>query len=173
MIPKLRCLFYCPALAAIGLFSALPALAGNAVPAGHFGAWSLFTTDADGEKLCFATAQPSSSEPKGANRGPIRAFVSAWPKDGIKTEISLKLGFPIKTESEVSVGVGTESYVLFPNDERAFVSDPTQELKLLEAMKKGSILVVQATSERGTATTDVYSLQGFTQAVRALASACP
>lgn len=173
MIPKIRRLLFCPALAMLGLFAALPASAENAIPAGNFGAWSLFTTDATGQKLCFATAQPSSSEPKGANRGPARAFVSAWPEDGVKTEISVKLGFPVKKESEVSVGVGTESYALFPSDERAFVSDPTQELKLLEAMKKGSMLVVQATSERGTNVTDIYSLQGFSRAIQALASACP
>jgi invasion protein IalB len=173
MLSMIRRLLSRAALAALGLLSAHPSFAENAVPAGNFGAWSLFTTDVTGQKLCFATSQPTSSEPKGANRGPARAFVSAWPKDGVKTEISMKLGFPIKKESEVSVGVGTESYTLFPKDERAFVSDPTQELKLLEAMKKGSMLVVQATSERGTAVTDIYSLQGFTQAVQALGTACP
>ncbi len=65
--------------------------------------------------------------------------------------------------------VGAEKYVLFGREDRAYVADPTEELKLVEAMKKGQKLVIQATSERGTTTTDTYSLQGFLQAFQAVA----
>ena len=91
----------------------------------------------------------------------------------MKSEISLKLGYKIKTGSDVVVNIGTATYTLFGKDDRAFVADPTQELKLLDEMKKGSKLQVQATSERGTATTDTYSLAGLSQALKALAQSCP
>jgi hypothetical protein len=91
----------------------------------------------------------------------------------VKGEVSVKLGYPIKAQSDVTVLVGKDEFKLFSKDERAFVSDPTQELKLIETMKKGSSLVVKAKSERGTATTDTYSLAGFAQAMQELAKTCP
>jgi invasion protein IalB len=101
-------------------------------------------------------------------------YISAWPKDGVKAEVSVKLGFPVKSGSDVKVSIDKDSFKLFPKDERAFVADATQELKLIEAMKKGTRLKVEAKGERGTTTTtDTYSLSGFSQAIQALAAACP
>jgi hypothetical protein len=85
----------------------------------------------------------------------------------------VKLGYPIKTPSTVTVSVGDESFKLFPKDERAYVADTTEEMKLVEALKKGSTASVAATSTRGTDTTDTYSLTGVTQALQALATNCP
>ena len=53
------------------------------------------------------------------------------------------------------------------------MADAADEQKLIEAMKKGSKLVVKATSTRGTQTTDTYSLNGLSQAMDAIATACP
>jgi invasion protein IalB len=140
---------------------------------GSFGNWSLNATPDEASKTCFAATQPTLKEPAGANRAPVVLYISAWPKDGVKSEISIKLGYKIKGGSDVMVTIGTASFTLFGKDDRAFVADATQELKLLDEMKKGSKLVVQATSERGTATTDTYSLAGLTQALKALSEKCP
>lgn len=140
---------------------------------GTYGNWSLNATPDAASKTCFAATQPTQKEPAGANRAPVVLYISAWPKEGVKSEISVKLGYKIKTGSDVTVIVGTATYSLFAKDDRAFVADATQELKLLEDMRKGSKLQVQATSERGTATTDTYSLAGLSQALKALAQSCP
>lgn len=172
MIPRLATL---PTLLALaGVFLApLAAWAQTAVEAGKFSDWSLnLANDAD-QNICFAATLPRTKEPPGANRGKTLLYISAWPKDGIKSEVSVKLGYKIKPGSEIIVVVGDDTFKLFPNDERAFVADATEELKLLEAMKKGTKLVVKATSARGTATTDTYSLVGLGQALQALAQRCP
>lgn len=140
---------------------------------GTYGNWSLNATLDAASKTCFAATSPTQKEPVGANRAPVVLYVSAWPKEGVKSEISVKLGYKIKGGSEVVVTVGPATFKLFSKDDRAFIADATQELKLLDEMKKGSKLVVQATSERGTATTDTYSLAGLTQALQALAQQCP
>lgn len=137
-----------------------------------YGDWSLLGDAPDGPKLCFLTATPKASAPEGLNREPGRIYVSAWPLDGIRAELSLLLGFTARKTEAVTAVVGGASFALFSKDRRAFVEDPTQELKLLEAMKKGAKLVVSATSERGTAITDTYSLQGFQQAYQDLAEKC-
>lgn len=153
--------------------SACGAAAQGANKVGSFGNWSLNATAGAAEKICFAATSPSLKEPAGANRAPVVFYVSAWPKDGVKSEISVKLGYKVKTGSDVVLTIDTVTYSLFAKDDRAFIADATQELKLLEAMKKGSKLQIQATSERGTATTDTYSLAGLSQALKALAQSCP
>lgn len=163
---------------AIGLLAPLlaypaAAAAQGANRLGSFGDWTVNATPDAASKTCFAASQPTQKEPAGANRAPVVLYISAWPKDGVKSEISVKLGYRIKGGSDVTVIVGTATYSLFPKDDRAFVADATQELKLLDEMKKGAKMVVQATSERGTATTDTYSLAGLTQAMKSLAEACP
>jgi len=137
------------------------------------GAWTLYADTATPKAVCFIAAQPQAVEPLGANRGPIFFYITAWPKDGVKVEPSIKVGYPVKPDAEMSVTVGTDSFKLFIKGERGFVQDPTEELKLVEALKKGSNAFVKATSARGTATTDTYSLTGLGAALDKLAVACP
>jgi invasion protein IalB len=145
----------------------------GATVAGTFGGWNLYTSNAGATMLCFIAAPPTERKPPNANRATTLFYVSAWPKDGIRSEVSVKLGYPIKPASDVTVAVGKDTFKLFPKDERAFVADATEELKLIEALKKGSEVDVSAVSARGTATTDTYSLTGVKQALQALATACP
>ncbi len=155
--------------------AALAPLAANAQATtveGTFGAWSLYENEDAGSKLCFVAATPSEKKAATANRGPSLLYVSAWPKDGIRSEVSVKLGYPVKTDTTVTVTIGTDTFSLFPKDERAFVADATQELKLVEALKKGSKADVTATSARGTETTDTYTLSGLTQALTELGKQC-
>ena len=90
----------------------------------------------------------------------------------MKAEPSFKVGYPVKPDAEMSVTVGTDMFKLFVKGERGFVSDPNEELKLIESLKKGSNAFVKATSARGTATTDTYSLSGLSAALDKLAATC-
>jgi len=143
-----------------------------------FGDWTLYR-DAAGGKLCFLASKPSGSTPQGANRDAPLLYVSSWTGTGVKAELSVRLGFPAKKGLEPLITVSNRNndappsvYRMFVKDDRAFVTDSTQELKLLDAMKKGSKLVVEATSERGTVITDTYALNGITAGLLALAGAC-
>lgn len=164
-----------PHVAALAVLAALAPLTANAQATtveGNFGAWSLYENETGGSKLCFVAAMPAEKKPASANRGPALLYVSAWPKDGIRSEVSVKLGYPVKTDTTVTVTIGTDTFSLFPKDERAFVADAQQELKLVEALKKGSKADVTATSARGTETTDTYTLSGLTQALTELGKQC-
>jgi hypothetical protein len=137
-----------------------------------FSDWSSYMHESDDAKICFAVSQPKDQEPKNVNRDAAYFYISAWPKDGVRTEISVKIGYPFKKGSEATVTVGDAAFKLFTQNDRAFVGDAAQELKLLEAMKKGETMQVQGTSERGTLTTDRYSLTGVTQALQAATQQC-
>jgi invasion protein IalB len=137
-----------------------------------YGDWALHINDSAAGKLCFIASEPKGKTATMTNRTPAILYISAWPKDGVNAELSIKQGYKIKPGSKVAVSVGPETFKLFPQDERAFVADAALEAKLLVAMKKGATLTVQASPERGDVTTDTYSLNGLSQALQALAEAC-
>lgn len=134
--------------------------------------WSLYTDGKTPHLFCFITSEPKSSAPADTPRDPPRLYISAWPKDGVKGELSVRLGFPAKKGADISAVVGPSSFRMFASDERAYVQDATSELKLLEAMRKGSKLTVTATTATGTEVTDSYSLSGLGQALTELQTTC-
>lgn len=156
-----------------GALMATAAHAQGAIEIGSFGSWTVHKGDDPKQLICFATSQPAEKTPAAAKRSAIVLYVSAWPKDGIKAEVSAKLGYKVKAGSDIVVTVGSDTFKLFAKDERAYLANATDELKLIEAMKKGSKLTIEAVSERGTATSDTYSLNGTTLALQALTKSCP
>lgn len=156
----------------IAAVSLVPAFAQTTRIVERFADWSLYAHDGGREQICFIAAQPGASEPKGVNRAPVYFFVAGWPKDGVRTEVSLRIGYPFKKGSVASITIGTATFKLFTAADRAFIEDATEELKFLEALKKGTSMVVQGTSERGTTTKDSFSLKGAAQALQKLASTC-
>jgi hypothetical protein len=139
---------------------------------GRHGDWRALKNGENKDLLCFAITEPKEMEPKGANRDQPYLYVSAWPAAGVKGEVSVKMGYPVKKGSAATANVDGESFAMFSDADRLFVSDPTQELKLIEALRKGATLTLKAVSERGTTTTDTYSLSGASQALQTLAEAC-
>jgi Invasion associated locus B (IalB) protein len=170
---KPRCVFRFSLTACLHVAVFGVATAQDTPVAAPFTDWALHTTGEGGQKLCFAATvlkQPGTGPTK---RTDSVLYISAWPKDGIKSEISIKLGYAAKNASGAKATVGKDSFKLFIKDERAYVADATQELKLLDVMKKGAKLVVEATAENGSIVSDTYSLSGITQALQAQAAACP
>jgi hypothetical protein len=155
-----------------GLISLASSAAADTKLVGTFSSWSFYAHEEGQTRLCFAVGSPQTVEPAGARRDPAFFYISAWPRDGVRTEVSIKFGYPLRKGSEATATIGSESFKLFTADERAYVGDPFDELKLIEAMKKGSTMVVQGTSERGTTTKDTYSLSGLSKAVQSLTSNC-
>ena len=138
-----------------------------------FDNWQVFLHETPTEKVCFAATQPISMDPKTAKRDPVFFYLTTWAKDGVRNEISVKLGYTQKPDSTPMIIIGNEQFALYPKGDKAFLHDPAQERKLLDAMKKGSTFMVKGTSQRGTATTDQYSLVGLSAAMTQLSTSCP
>ena len=133
--------------------------------------WSAFAASGT-PKVCFALAQPKQSTPKGIKRGPVYFYISQWPADGVTNEVSVKMGYPFGPGAKATATVGGAKFDLFTKDEGAFVEKVDTELGLVEAMKKGSTLKIDGKSARGTATSDVYSLEGLSDALARIAKEC-
>ena len=71
-----------------------------------------------------------------------------------------------------AVTAGGRSFTLPGDDDKAYTKDLADEQKLLAAMTGGGAMVVKATSAKGTATTDQYSLEGLAAAVQKAQQAC-
>ncbi len=140
--------------------------------ASTYGDWSLMTDASTPHLFCFLTSEPKSSAPSDAQRQPPRAYISAWPKDGIRAEVSFRMGFKIKKATPGLATVSPAGFRLFGSGDRVYVTDSTRELKLVEAMRKGSTLTVAATPDTGAAVTDTYSLNGVETALQKLQETC-
>jgi Invasion associated locus B (IalB) protein len=65
------------------------------------------------------------------------------------------------------------TFDLLPKGANLWVKNAARESELIAEMRKGSTLEVRAASVRGNASTDSYSLSGFSQAMDRLQKECP
>ena len=156
---------------------ATPAAAhGGAEPTliGQFGTWGAYTAEPNGKRVCFALAKPSSSKttPPNRPRDPAYAFVSTRPAEKVVNEVSVMIGYPLKPGSESSMEVGGSSFAMYTQGDGIWIKNAAEEDRLVEAMRKGHEVTVKGVSSKGTATTDVFSLRGLSQALDKIAQTC-
>jgi hypothetical protein len=79
----------------------------------QYGNWGAYLASPGGRTICFASAQPTSSEtdPPGSSRNPIFIFISSRPADKTIDEISILVGYPFQPKSEATLEVGSASFV--------------------------------------------------------------
>jgi hypothetical protein len=146
-------------------------LAENAKLLQKYSDWSAYSAPG-GAKVCYAVTHPKDQKPKNVIRDPVYFYVSAWPGDQVTNEISVKLGYPFKPGTTVTLTIGSQKFDLFTKDEGAFVEKTEDEAKLVGALKAGSSMTIQGRSARGTNTSDNYSLSGTTDALERIAKEC-
>ncbi|HEY9538199.1 MAG TPA: invasion associated locus B family protein [Kiloniellaceae bacterium] len=164
-------------LAAFTLAAALGApLAGAGAQSierlGDFSDWSAFKYEEGGKAVCFIASEPTKAEGNYTTRGKIHAMVTHRPGEQRTDEVSIQAGYPYKESAVVDVAVGDMKVQLFTQGDSAWAMDKATDKKLVQAMIKGSTMVVEGVSSRGTNTKDTYSLAGFTRAYQAIGQAC-
>jgi hypothetical protein len=137
-----------------------------------FGEWTVYAHDEASGRICFASTPPRASDPPQDTGFKPLLYISSWPREGVRAEVSVKAASPLKPGALSSIIVDKATFKLSANGDRAYVLDSTDELKLLEAMKKGSSVIVLAQTEQGVMAKDTYSLTGMTQALQAITAAC-
>lgn len=143
---------------------------------GVYKAWAAYTTGTGDAKVCYALAQPKSSEPKNVTRDPMFFLISDWPSRKVKGEVEVVAGYPYKDGSKVDTAIGSDKFTFFTkndgNDGNAWVEDLAKEPNLVDAMRRGSQMTVTGMSTRGTLTKDTYSLSGISAALNKIHSTC-
>ncbi len=155
------------AFGSVGARAAAPKLLGT------YKAWSALMLVQAGEKQCYLVSEPKKVSPKGVKRGKVYLMVTHWPAHKILNEISVVTGYPYKKGSDVKAAIKkAKTFTLFTSEDRAWANNADEDKAMVKALKAGASLTVTGTSTRGTTTTDVYSLSGFSAAYRTISKAC-
>jgi invasion protein IalB len=141
---------------------------------GQFGDWGAYKASPGGKTVCFALSKPTSAvtDPPGRNRDPSYAFVSTRPAEKVTNEVSIIVGYPQKPGVDASATIGTASYVMYTQNDGAWVKNAAEEAQMVEAMRKGADMVIKSISTHNTKTTDTYSLKGVSDALDKVAAEC-
>ncbi len=146
----------------------------QAVLLGQFNDWGAYKATPGGKKVCFALAKPATAtiEPANKKRDPSYAFISTRPSEKVKNEVSAIVGYPQKDGVDASAAIGSATYVMYTQKDGAWVKNAAEETQMVDAMRKGTDLVVKSVSKSGAKTTDTYSLKGLAQAIDKVAEEC-
>lgn len=138
--------------------------------------WSVFVEDDPTQCWAVSTPRETVNTRDGrvvaVNRGEILLFVSFWPGEDKMNEVSFTGGYPFAEGSTVSVTIGSSTFELFTDGEMAWSADPSEDRRIVTAMRRGAEAVLTARSSRGTQTQDTFSLLGFTAAVEDAEQRC-
>ena len=162
----------CLPLAAIVLAVAVPASAESGKFLGAFKSWEANTSKVGGGRVCYMSGLPKKTEGKYKKRGEASVIVTHWPKRKRFHEVSIVAGYTYKKDSKVELVIDGTTFDLYTDADRAWRYSAREDRELVQAMRKGSNMVIKGVSARGTRTIDSYSLRGFTAAHKAINKAC-
>jgi invasion protein IalB len=162
-----------PALCALAVtLAATLGTTGLAQPArpaliGDHGAWTAATYMEGGQKVCYAFARPTRSDPAG--RSTVMLTVTHRP--GQRDAVVLSPGYPYPRNAEVALTVGSAEFAFYAVGANAAARDRAAVIRSLRA---GREAVARGTSASGRGTvTDSFPLNGFSAAHDAISQACP
>ena len=173
------------AIAAIALTFGVAAMAGAASAQnapkllGKYDDWSAYTYGSGNDRMCYAMTTPTKMAPSGASRGDVYFMVTHRPARNTKNEVSMRVGYPFKSTSRPFATIDTDKFQMFSGVKEggehkfwAWLENPSEEGKMVQALKAGSSMEIKGTSERDTLTTDTYSLKGSSAALTKIGDAC-
>ena len=136
--------------------------------------WQAFRVDEGKDRTCFISSVPTKSTGKydPENRGEVRVFVSHGPNKAERNVVQFVAGYKHKKHSDVTVKIDGKKFTLFTIEGRAYAESEVDDIAMIRSMKRGKKMTVVGTSSRGTKTTDIYSLSGFTKAKNLIDKTC-
>jgi len=134
--------------------------------------WTAYSAPEKTGLLCYIVGQPTKSEPANAKRDPVHLLVTHNSADKTANVVSFIAGYAFKEGSDAEVDIGGKKFALFTKGDTAWARDAATDKAVVDAMLKGKQAVIRGSSARGTATTDTYSLAGFTQVISEIDKAC-
>ena len=142
----------------------------------NFKNWCAGEHKEDESKSCIMISTPVSEKgnPPYKSRGEILATIYHMPSEGNNRVIYITAGYTYKKDTIVSIKVDQNKEHEFNiiEDDSAFSDDENVDKQVIDQMKKGNKMKVVGSSSRGTKTTDIYSLVGFSAAYTYISNLC-
>lgn len=144
--------------------------ASKPVQVGTYGDWGAYLAKGK-SKTCYALAMPKERKPEGKKESAY-VFIADRPAEKVHNEVSIMMGFPIKENSTAQAKVGAVSFDLVAKGSNAWIKNPADESKFVDALKRTPKLIVRASTMKGSVTADTYSLAGLKQALDRVSKDC-
>ena len=142
---------------------------------GEYGDWTAYYYRDNSGPVCYMASAPKKSEGKYTQRGDIYIVVTHRPNEKSFNVVNIKAGYTYKQSEAIEIKIGAKTFgenELFTDGDKAWTINPQVDKSLVDAMKRGSRMIVDGTSSRGTKTKDTYSLSGFSSAYEAISNKC-
>ena len=139
---------------------------------GSAGFWTAYGYKEKRGKVCYLMSEPQKRVPPAGKRKPSLAMVTHRPGENVANVVSFIQGYPLKEGSDVALDIGGTKFELFTKGDSAWARTAELDKTIVEAMAKGTQVVVKGTPQKGPPTTDSYSLSGFAQVLAMIDKAC-
>lgn len=147
---------------------AAPAAAQTATKIGQHNAWGTYSYPSGNSRVCYVLTVPTEMQPSTLNHGDIFFFVSQKPGQNVSYEPQFIAAYSFQDDSKVTVTIGERRFSMFTRGSSAWLENAAEEPQLVEAMRGGADMRVQAVSGRGNPTSYVFSLRGITAALNSI-----
>ena len=139
-----------------------------------FNEWEVYVKSDD--TICYTISKPQKMEGEYSYRGRVDAVVAINTKIKNKYYVGFDFGYYFSNDQKVKLIIDNDSvFEINTFSKTAWINsheNPNLDVKIIEAMKKGRVLITEGRSKRGTDTKDTYSLIGFTKALKKVKDVC-
>ena len=140
---------------------------------GEYDDWAAYSFQDSSGLTCYMSSTPKKEEGKYTKRGDIYTVITHRPADKSFAVVNINAGYTYKPDTKIIIKIGDKSFdKLFTSGDKAWATSDKTDKEIVDAMIKGSRMIVHGTSSKGTQTKDTYSLKGFSQAYKAISSKC-
>lgn len=139
---------------------------------GDFRDWSAYATSDPAGKICFILSKPTDTQPEPDGYTQAYLYLTHRPSENIRNEFNLVAGYQFSPDSTADLQIGGQHFALFTGADGAWLSDTSQADTVASAMRAGSSLSIEGTSENGIKVRQDFSLSGATSASRAIDQEC-
>ncbi|MFN0043818.1 MAG: invasion associated locus B family protein [Alphaproteobacteria bacterium] len=136
---------------------------------GRFGEWDVFTATEAKAKTCYMATIARSDSTK---REKAYVLVMHRPAQKALGVVSMTSSGPLKDKSEGEAEIGGEKFLLYTSSRTPDTAWSFDDAKLLQAMLKGTTMIVRTAPAKGNAMADNYSLDGISKAYAEMNKAC-
>lgn len=148
-----------------------PAAAAQSKAIGRYNDWRVYTEGEGRSMVCFAAVDASDKAPKAAEHGEVVFYVATWKSGAAASQPSLRVGYQLRTDIAPTAIVGRERWPMYASGPEAFVKD-NRDQALVEALKKGQELRIEAASVKDARTAYHFSLKGSRDAIDKARALC-
>ncbi len=135
---------------------------------GIYHSWGAFRDEAP--PRCFAIARPTSAMP-GREWKPF-VSVGFYPAQKTYGQLHVRLRFNLRPGSRITATIDQRRFALTGRGSDAWAVSASQDLAIIQSMRSGRSISVEAVSSTGQGFADSYRLRGAASAIDAAAINC-